>query len=163
MRCLRVFALASFIFAYAHPVVAQQSVDYASVSGRLTDPSGAVVAGAQVVARQVETNVKADALTDQEGRFRFPYLRVGAYEITTRRAEVYAPDVAMLESEVIPVLKTLRKNDFDVVAIHHHMTQETPMVIFLHYWARGSADKLAGGFKSVLDELGKGTASRMSH
>jgi hypothetical protein len=30
------------------------------------------------------------------------------------------------------VLKMLRKNGIDVVAIHHHVTEEKPMVIFLH-------------------------------
>jgi hypothetical protein len=69
---------------------------------------------------------------------------------------VVAGDVAMLEHEVTPVLKTLRKNGIDVVAIHHHMTEEKPTVIFLHYWGRGSAEKLAGAFKATLDELGKG-------
>lgn len=68
---------------------------------------------------------------------------------------VIAGDVAMLESEVQPVLKTLRKNGFDVVAIHHHMTDARPMIIFLHYWSKGPADKLAGGFKAALDDLGK--------
>ena len=48
----------------------------------MTDPSGAVVEGAQVSARQTETNLTAATLTDREGRFRFPYLKVGAYEIT---------------------------------------------------------------------------------
>ena len=32
-----------------------------------------------------------------------------------------AGDVAMLASEVTPVLKVLRQNGLDVVAIHHHM------------------------------------------
>jgi len=67
-----------------------------------------------------------------------------------------AGDVAMLESEVAPVLKALRSHGLDVVAIHHHMTNTKPMIIFLHYWGRGSADKLATGFKAALDELGKG-------
>jgi hypothetical protein len=73
-----------------------------------------------------------------------------------------AGDVAMLESEVTPVLRALRKNGLDVVAIHHHMTSDRPMIIFLHYWGTGPADKLATGFKAALDELGKhgGTASR---
>ena len=31
-----------------------------------------------------------------------------------------------------PVLRALRKNGIDVVAIHHHMTQDRPMIIFLH-------------------------------
>ena len=67
-----------------------------------------------------------------------------------------AGDVAMLESEVQPVLKALRAHGLDVVAIHHHMINSHPVVIFLHYWGRGPADKLATGFKAALDELGKG-------
>jgi uncharacterized protein DUF1259 len=71
-----------------------------------------------------------------------------------------AGDVAMLESEVTPVLKALRTNGLDVVAIHHHMTADRPMIIFLHYWGTGPADKLATGFKAAVDELGKhGTAT----
>jgi len=68
---------------------------------------------------------------------------------------VVAGDVAVLESELTPVLKTLRNNGIDVVAIHHHMTEEKPMVIFLHYWGRGPADKLADAFKATLGNLGK--------
>jgi outer membrane receptor for Fe3+-dicitrate len=42
------------------------------------------VAGAHVDARQTETNVTATTETDREGRFRFPYLRVGSYDIVVR-------------------------------------------------------------------------------
>jgi hypothetical protein len=72
---------------------------------------------------------------------------------------VVAGDVAMLETELIPVLKSLRKNGINVVAIHHHMTGETPMVIFLHYWGRGSADSLANAFKAALSNLGTPSTS----
>jgi hypothetical protein len=72
----------------------------------------------------------------------------------TDASAAIAGDVAMLESEVTPVLKALRKNGLDVVAIHHHMTNERPLVVFLHYWGKGPADKLATGFKAALDELG---------
>jgi hypothetical protein len=72
-----------------------------------------------------------------------------------------AGDVAMLASEVTPVLKALRQNGLEVVAIHHHMTSDRPMVIFLHYWGTGPADKLAAGFTAALNELGKhGAPSR---
>jgi hypothetical protein len=67
-----------------------------------------------------------------------------------------AGDVAMLESEVTATLKALRAHGLEVVAIHHHMTNSRPVVIFLHYWGRGPAEKLATGFKAALDELGKG-------
>ena len=73
---------------------------------------------------------------------------------------VVAGDIAMLEGEVTPVLKALRKNGLGVVAIHHHMTGEQPMVIFLHYWGKGPAEKLANAFKAALGELGKGAQSR---
>jgi hypothetical protein len=72
-------------------------------------------------------------------------------------AEV-AGDVAMLSSEVNPVLKALRAKGLNVVAIHHHMTGTQPVVYFLHYWGTGSAEKLADGFKAALNELGKGHA-----
>ena len=66
-----------------------------------------------------------------------------------------AGDVAMLAHEITPVLKALRANGIDVVAIHQHMTTTQPTIFFLHYWGRGPAEKLAAGFKAALDELGK--------
>jgi hypothetical protein len=65
-----------------------------------------------------------------------------------------AGDVAMLANEVTPVLKALRSNGLDVVAIHNHMTGQ-PTIYFLHYWGTGPVDKLAAGFKAALDQLGK--------
>jgi uncharacterized protein DUF1259 len=75
----------------------------------------------------------------------------------TNEDAVIAGDVAMLENEVTPTLKALRAHGLDVVAIHHHMIDTRPVVIFLHYWGRGPAEKLATGFKSALDQAGKGS------
>jgi uncharacterized protein DUF1259 len=76
---------------------------------------------------------------------------------------VIAGDVAMLDYEVTPVLKALRANGIDVVAIHHHMTGIDPPVFFLHYWGKGSAQKLATAFRGALDRTGarpKATAAQ---
>src|SRR4029453_15525034 len=70
--------------ACAQPAAAQQSVDYGSVSGRVTDQQGAVVPGAQVSARQTQTKVTTETATDSSGRFPFPYLKVGPYELKVR-------------------------------------------------------------------------------
>lgn len=43
------------------------------------------------------------------------------------------------------MLKALRKNGLEIVAIHHHMIGVRPPIIFLHYWGKGSAEKLARG------------------
>jgi hypothetical protein len=77
-------------------------------------------------------------------------------------AEV-AGDVAMLSQEITPVLKTLRANGLNVVAIHNHMTSGQPTIYFLHYWGTGTAEKLATGFKAALSELGKSGAGKSDH
>jgi hypothetical protein len=66
-----------------------------------------------------------------------------------------AGDVAMLEHEVTPVLKALRANGLQVVAIHQHMTDVKPTVIFLHYYGAGPAATLAKGVRAAVDLLGK--------
>jgi Carboxypeptidase regulatory-like domain/TonB dependent receptor len=72
---------ACWVVAPAAIVCAQETINYASVSGRVTDPQGGVVPGAQVTARQTDTNVTLETVTNSEGRFRFPYLKVGPYEV----------------------------------------------------------------------------------
>ena len=64
-------------------------------------------------------------------------------------------DFAMLEKELQPVLKALRKARINVVAIHNHMTAETPRIIFLHYWGVGAATDLAKRLKAALDTQSK--------
>jgi len=66
----------------ARTAPAQETINFASVAGRVTDPSLAVVPGAVVTARQTDTNVTAETTTGVDGRFRFPYLKVGRYTIT---------------------------------------------------------------------------------
>jgi len=63
----------------------QETINYASLSGRVVDPAGALVDGAKVAARQTETNQTSEATTDAGGRYRFSYLHVGPYEITVRK------------------------------------------------------------------------------
>jgi hypothetical protein len=77
-----------------------------------------------------------------------------AFYGTDANAEI-AGDVAMLSGEITPVLKALRSNGLNVVAIHNHMTASQPAIYFLHYWGTGSTEKLANGFKAALNELGK--------
>jgi len=65
-----------------------------------------------------------------------------------------AGDIVMTSNEITRVLKALRSNGLNIVAIHQHMTAQ-PTVFFLHYWGTGPADKLAAGFKAALDQTGK--------
>jgi hypothetical protein len=73
----------------------------------------------------------------------------------TPEAAHIAGDIAMLESEVNAVIRSLRSTNLEVVALHHHMLGDAPKIIFLHYYGRGEAAKLATGFRAALNELGK--------
>src|SRR5215475_10583282 len=92
---LRVLFSVLIIHSYVAIALAQQTINYASASGRVTDPSGALVSGAQVIARETGTNLSSMTSTDQEGRFRFPYLKPGQYEIS-----VSAPGFAEIKRAV---------------------------------------------------------------
>jgi hypothetical protein len=60
-------------------------------------------------------------------------------------------DFAVSETELQPVLKSLRAAGINIVAIHSHMTGEHPRTLFLHYWGRGPAGDLAKAVRSALD------------
>lgn len=70
--------------ACARGVTAQETINRATLSGRVTDAQGGVVPGAVVSARQLDTNIVSVAAADGEGRFRFAYLQVGPYEVVVR-------------------------------------------------------------------------------
>jgi hypothetical protein len=82
-------------------------------------------------------------------------LNTWAAFVGTNESAAIAGDVAMLANEVTPVLKALRANGLQIVAIHHHMTGTSPTIFFLHYWGTGPAAKLAAGFRAALDQLAK--------
>ena len=77
------------IYLYAALVVfivsslgaAQQSVTSGTLSGRVQDAQGAVVSGVTVTATHLETNHQLTTTSDAEGRYRFPYLRTGDYDL----------------------------------------------------------------------------------
>jgi hypothetical protein len=61
-------------------------------------------------------------------------------------------DFAVKENELQPVLKSLRHDGVNIVAIHSHMTDENPRILFLHYWGRGNATDLAKALKSAISQ-----------
>ena len=97
-RSIAIFSLMSFL-AWSIFLQAQQTLTSASITGRVLDPSGAVVPRASVSALQLATNESFTANTDDQGRFRFPYLPVGQYSI---RAEStgFAPITRQLQLTV---------------------------------------------------------------
>jgi outer membrane receptor protein involved in Fe transport len=77
-------------FLLAAPLAAQQAPTSASVGGTVRNPQGEAVAGLSVTLTNLERNQTQTALTDRQGRFRFPVLAVGEYRLEVA-AEGLAP------------------------------------------------------------------------
>jgi hypothetical protein len=77
MRKIHVVTLLCFFAASA--AFAQN----ASVSGTVTDPSGAQIVGAEVTAQNIDTGVSSPTKTNQAGIFSFPSLQPGKYTFSS--------------------------------------------------------------------------------
>lgn len=73
------------------------------------------------------------------------------FQPTGNSKAAIAGDFALLGREVNPVVRTLRANGIEVMAIHSHMLTEDPRIFFLHFWAHDDALKLARGLRAALD------------
>jgi len=124
----------------------------ASIAGHQGDQSGPVY---KITVGRDDLNIKEMGATINS---RMGLNTWAAFYGSDSNAEV-AGDVAMLAPEVTPVLKALRSNGLNVVAIHNHMLNTQPAIYFLHYWGTGTTEKLAAGFRAALNELGKNQRS----
>jgi hypothetical protein len=81
--CKAYFAVVFLITLIFASVTSSQSLTLGSISGRVTDPTGAVIAGATVELKSLDTGGTQVAATGGDGSFRFNLLKPGNYEITT--------------------------------------------------------------------------------
>ena len=60
-------------------------------------------------------------------------------------------DFVLLAGEVNPVIRVLIQNGIEVTAVHSHLLEESPPLLFLHFWANDDAIRLARGLRTALD------------
>jgi hypothetical protein len=75
------FALATFAGFVTPTHVFAQAVAIAEVSGTVSDPTGAAVAGAQVKITEVDKQQARTTITDPQGHYTLPNLPVGPYRL----------------------------------------------------------------------------------
>lgn len=63
-------------------------------------------------------------------------------------------DLVLLESEIQPVISQLIANGFEVTALHNHLLNELPRIMYLHISGMGNAIMLAQGIKNALSVTG---------
>src|ERR1700693_1041303 len=74
--------LATALSLFSLDARAQNAISTGSISGQVTDTTGAAVVGAAVTSESVEAGVKLNTKTNGAGFYTFPSLSVGAYNIT---------------------------------------------------------------------------------
>lgn len=74
-----------------------------------------------------------------------------AFSGTDEKAMVMG-DLVLLQDEVNPVMKKLRASGFEITAVHNHLLDETPRVMYMHYMGEGNAKQLATSLHDALAE-----------
>jgi hypothetical protein len=73
---------AIFIMFAAHPRSAVGQGEQGTITGTVTDQSGAVVPGAKVTVKEVSTQTASTTVTNARGYYTIPYLAPGTYNVT---------------------------------------------------------------------------------
>jgi biotin operon repressor len=75
------------------------------------------------------------------------------FQPTGRGKAAITGDFVLIASEVNPVIKALQQSGIEVTALHSHMLDEQPRLLFMHFWAHDDAQKLAKGLRAALDKI----------
>lgn len=62
-------------------------------------------------------------------------------------------DFVVREDELRGLLRSLRSNHIDVTAVHNHMLNDDPRMVFVHFWGEGEGVALAHALRAALDTL----------
>ncbi|HUS05428.1 MAG TPA: carboxypeptidase-like regulatory domain-containing protein, partial [Bryobacteraceae bacterium] len=71
----------SLYFLLLFSLIVHAQVEQGSITGSVTDPSGASIVGARVTAKHTQTRVETGTSTNGSGFYTIPYLPAGKYEI----------------------------------------------------------------------------------
>jgi Domain of Unknown Function (DUF1259) len=65
-------------------------------------------------------------------------------------AAVVHGDLVLTEPEINPVISKLQEGGFQITALHNHILEETPSLMYLHYWGEGPEATLAKSLRAAL-------------
>ena len=82
-----------------------------------------------------------------------PGLALGSWAAFRRAGDrtVVHGDFVLLEPEINPLISKLQEGGFQITALHNHLAQETPRLMYLHYWGEGTEAALAKALRAALE------------
>jgi hypothetical protein len=114
-----VFAGAVLILSPLIPAVLPAQTPAATLSGKVTGPSGQVVSNARIAVRNLQTGQSAETRSDPGGVYSFPDLAPGAYELSVS-AEAFGTKTANV------TLTAAQQQTMDLILSPAPVQQESP-------------------------------------
>ena len=140
--------LAALVMLTAGVASGQTPAEIAAISTALGRPGTAMPGGVYRVGLP-----RADLVVTLDGVRLRPGFALGSYaafEALPGKTLVVG-DLCLLEREIEPVMTQFRKDGIEVTALHNHLRNEMPHVMFLHFIGVGDAAALAQGLRRALD------------
>jgi hypothetical protein len=60
-------------------------------------------------------------------------------------------DLVLTEAEINPVISKLQDGGLQITALHNHLIEETPHLMYVHYWGEGTEMALARALRAALN------------
>src|ERR1043166_8881302 len=103
---MRGVAVCAFLFVVAHACVLNGQSVKASLTGRVTDQSKALITGAKLVAIKTSTNVSYETTTNQQGEYYLSNLPPDSYRIEIEKPgfkKLIKPDVILHVQDALKI------------------------------------------------------------
>ncbi len=145
MNSARRFLLLTAILALPM-FVSAQGLDSAKIEQVLGRPGQKIGEVYKVAFPRTDLHVSVHGLAIKPG------LALGSWVafMGTEDHAMVMGDLVLLEDELNPVMEKLRSAGFEISAVHNHLLDETPRVMYMHYLAHGVASQLAASLRAAL-------------
>ncbi|HET6894787.1 MAG TPA: DUF1259 domain-containing protein [Candidatus Baltobacteraceae bacterium] len=148
LKVLTAFILAALVTLPSMPLAAgQQSLDTPAIARALGRSGTAMPGGVYRVSFP-----RSDLKVSIGGTPVLPGLALGSYAAFKQEPQgaLAVGDLVLLEEEIQPVMQSLKASGLQVTALHNHLRNEHPHVMYMHFMGTGDAAAIARALHTAL-------------
>ncbi|MES2221112.1 MAG: carboxypeptidase regulatory-like domain-containing protein [Acidobacteriota bacterium] len=128
MKLLRVVQTITLLLSFMFVSAAVAQTVTGTITGEVTDPSGAVISGAQVIAHNVSTGVDSPTTTNSDGFYRIQSLPIGRYEVTVQATGFNKETIPAFSLEVLQTANFNVKLTVGTASTTMHVSAAAPIL-----------------------------------